>query len=388
MISPKMASDGTEEWRVVASCPKYKVSNKGNVIGPSGKVLKPNRMQIGYNSIVMSTGYRSVTRKYIHILVAEAFIGEIPAGYVVNHKDQNKRNNNLENLEIVTRKQNARSWVNSGGSHSPPGSSLKRFCEVHNTPYSLFPGGKSYCSVCRSEKEHLHKIKARLIPPYDTIWKVKVVGSGSYLVAADGRVWSCKSQKLLSPGTNTVGYKYVNLKGKNFSISRLVAELFIREINADEVVDHIDGDKLNNKLENLRIVSRSENTKSFHAQKRLNGDPVNTLQKLTDQQAQEIINIRSKKGMSARAIGALYGVPKSTIDNIIYGINFKHLSRPEQAVNTEKFRKKLCDDDAIKIINLFAQGCRVSLLAAEFGVSPASVRDLVCGKTYKHLPRP
>ena len=42
----------------------------------------------------------------VHNLVCEAFYGEIPEGYEVNHKDKNRTNNNLDNLEIVTHKEN------------------------------------------------------------------------------------------------------------------------------------------------------------------------------------------------------------------------------------------------------------------------------------------
>jgi len=42
----------------------------------------------------------------VHRLVVESFIGPIADGLEVNHKDLNKHNNNVSNLEIVTRRQN------------------------------------------------------------------------------------------------------------------------------------------------------------------------------------------------------------------------------------------------------------------------------------------
>jgi hypothetical protein len=44
--------------------------------------------------------------KYVHRLVYESFRGPIPDGLEINHIDGNKKNNSLENLEAVTRKQN------------------------------------------------------------------------------------------------------------------------------------------------------------------------------------------------------------------------------------------------------------------------------------------
>ena len=51
--------------------------------------------------------------KYIHILVAQAFLGDKPDGFECNHKDGDKSNNLLSNLEYITPKENARhAWDN------------------------------------------------------------------------------------------------------------------------------------------------------------------------------------------------------------------------------------------------------------------------------------
>lgn len=89
----------------------YQISNKGNIRGFSflknkkPMVLKKSDNGKGYDIVQLHKGK---TRKnfYVHRLVAEHFIKPIPAGYVVNHLDYNKKNNSVENLEIVTQKQN------------------------------------------------------------------------------------------------------------------------------------------------------------------------------------------------------------------------------------------------------------------------------------------
>jgi len=60
----------------------------------------------------------------VHALVASAFLGECPRGYVHNHKDGDKRNARPENLEFVTRNENERHKfdvlgckVNQGSAH-------------------------------------------------------------------------------------------------------------------------------------------------------------------------------------------------------------------------------------------------------------------------------
>ena len=45
---------------------------------------------------------------YVHVLVAEHFIGERPEGFDINHIDRNKLNNSVKNLEYCTHKENMR----------------------------------------------------------------------------------------------------------------------------------------------------------------------------------------------------------------------------------------------------------------------------------------
>ena len=43
-----------------------------------------------------------------HVYVWEQNFGPIPKGYVVHHKDENKKNNNIDNLEIMTRSEHTK----------------------------------------------------------------------------------------------------------------------------------------------------------------------------------------------------------------------------------------------------------------------------------------
>ena len=68
-------------------------------------VLKPNKVAFDYLQVSL---YKDGKRKcrYVHNLVMEAFVGEKKIGYEVNHKDEDKSNNRLENLEYLTAKEN------------------------------------------------------------------------------------------------------------------------------------------------------------------------------------------------------------------------------------------------------------------------------------------
>lgn len=65
--------------------------------------------------------------------------------------------------------------------------------------------------------------------------------------------------RILSPRELPSGYLRVQLKNKDYFIHRIVCASFIRPISCDEEVNHKDGNKANNKLSNLEIVSRVQN---------------------------------------------------------------------------------------------------------------------------------
>lgn len=69
-----------------------------------GKILKP-RANRGYFNVPLYKDGR-MKNIYVHRAVWEAFNGPVPEGYEINHKDENKSNNTLENLELLTHREN------------------------------------------------------------------------------------------------------------------------------------------------------------------------------------------------------------------------------------------------------------------------------------------
>jgi hypothetical protein len=107
-----------EIWRpVVGHESLYEVSNRGRARSKDshirGKIRKLQPHTSGYLQLRLR-GCGSVgVNAYVHHLVAAAFIG--PRGRLdVNHKDTDKRNNRVENLEYVTRRENIRHAIAHG----------------------------------------------------------------------------------------------------------------------------------------------------------------------------------------------------------------------------------------------------------------------------------
>ena len=89
-----------------------------------------------------------------------------------------------------------------------------------------------------------------------------------YAIDEDGNVWSKNyrrsgKMKKLKPAPDKGGYLHVCLckdgKQKSFNIHRLLAEAYLADFCDALVVDHIDRDKTNNKLSNLRMITQQQN---------------------------------------------------------------------------------------------------------------------------------
>lgn len=107
----------SEEWRRCPTYPLFEVTQDGRVRyaidtkkHPAGYEPQISEHNLGYLRVSMPNGRRRgkklYTQRGVHVLVADAWIGPCPDGLEINHRDGDKHNNAVDNLEYVTHAQN------------------------------------------------------------------------------------------------------------------------------------------------------------------------------------------------------------------------------------------------------------------------------------------
>lgn len=97
-----------EIWKVIEDFPDYKVSNEGRVKSHKREKFWTSKGSLtgaGYFFVMLCNREGNFTRT-VHTLVLETFLSPRPEGYIANHRDGNKQNNYIENLEWVTPSEN------------------------------------------------------------------------------------------------------------------------------------------------------------------------------------------------------------------------------------------------------------------------------------------
>lgn len=155
-----------ENWRAVDNYPNYDVSDKGRVRNnKTYLVLKPGIKSNGYQVVVLSNEVGRCT-KHVHRLVADAFLNHDDRRLVVNHKDGNKLNNSVNNLELVTSSENNRHAYRIGLKKPTPPVSIGRKVRIVETGEEFdsikdcaahISGNHRHISDCLNGKLRTHK---------------------------------------------------------------------------------------------------------------------------------------------------------------------------------------------------------------------------------------
>lgn len=145
-----------------------------------------------------------------------------------------------------------------------------------------------------------------------------------YIIDKNGNVFNKHTGHKLKPQLNGKGYLRVGIGGKLYFVHRLIAEKYIPNPNNLPQVNHIDGNKTNNCVNNLEWCSNLKNRK--HAVKNklhLMGESC-PWAKLKEK---DVIEILQNRTMSSKELAQKYNVSRGTIEDIKHCRIWKHLKR-------------------------------------------------------------
>jgi DNA-binding CsgD family transcriptional regulator len=225
----------------------------------------------------------------------------------------------------------------------------------------------------------------------EVIWKC--YKNTNYLISNTGEVFSKKTNKVLKQQINPCGYNQVTLyldgDKINCRVHRLVTSVFLGD--SDLQVNHIDGVKTNNCLENLEYVTSKENHE--HAI-RTGLMPLGSLRPFAKLIEEDVVTIKRlmMRGLSDQEISEKVNTVTATISKIRQGKRWKHvlpeLNVPRSSKQTSensRGKRKLTAEEVLEIRNLYEDGKSLAEIGRSFKVHSGTIDAIVKRKTWKNI---
>lgn len=269
-VSRSMSS---EEWRVISDLPAYEISSNGRVRRKQ-KILK-QQLEGGYMKICLSSNRKA---RWVHRLVALAFLTNSQNKATVNHKNHNRSDNRVSNLEWATaveQNNHSRKSVSAHGravqQFTMDGRLVGQYHSLREAAQALGKDayGAHLISLAASDpSKAAHGFKWRFCglaaeaEVFET-WRM-LPELGEYQISSLGRLKS-KRGRVMTGSIHSHGYRWFKVNGRSQLAHILVARAFVANPDQKPNVNHIDGVKSNSSADNLEWCTQSEN--AIHAAK-------------------------------------------------------------------------------------------------------------------------
>ena len=281
----------SELWKPIKDFDNYEVSSLGKVRNIKTQKILRSHERSSYSRVQLGRNKIKKKNVSIHRLVAEAFIENPENKPQVNHKDKNRSNNNVDNLEWNTalennihRSQNCIQTTNQNivvwRIDKDTGELLQKYESIELAAKWCFEN-----NLCKNINIHTTRVyisnAVRFITSrFNYIWKKEEQKSlkeeiwkniyinnkifENYFVSNLGRFKNSKGIIMDNYKPHNSGYIYLRVNIQKYALHRLIASTFIENIYNMPVVNHIDGNKLNNCINNLEWVTVQKNNQHNH----------------------------------------------------------------------------------------------------------------------------
>jgi hypothetical protein len=257
-----------EKWKKMYSpYDNYDISDNGR--------LRNNKTNYYFNLNIRLDGYIRVcinkTNFMIHRLVCEYFLENYNSNLIVNHKDGNRSNNNIKNLEMLTILENNNSKI-----FENYGTKFREVTQydINNNIIRVWHRIKDIPNISKKSIHDALK-NNKLYKGYyweyfnekilDETWMTLNIFNSLIEISSIGRI-KLKSGKITYGNKDMDGYYNTIIENHHVKVHRLVCMAFkpISNYN-DLLVNHIDANRGNNNIYNLEWATPSEN--SIHTYK-------------------------------------------------------------------------------------------------------------------------
>ena len=203
------------------------------------------------------------------------------------------------------------------------------------------------------------------ILPYEVFIMIDMepIKKGYYLMSNYTRVYSLKSGKFLRQRINCsteyaeVSMQCIDGKSRKFNIHRLLMIIFCPNENAESlVVNHRDGNKLNNMLYNLEWATPKYNMEHASSHGLLNPQhgETHTFTKITTKKCIQICELLESRRYQNKKIAEIANVPITIVDSIVQGKAWKHISKNyDLSYDKERISKVFTFEELHKICKFF-----------------------------------